>query len=77
MKGTWNLDPIYLGFDDPAFGQDMEQLRDVVGRMERFANELQDAAPAEALRTGIELQEQMYRLNLNRRTRFPPRRIRQ
>ena len=23
MNEVWNLDPIYRGFDDPAFGQDL------------------------------------------------------
>ena len=62
MKGTWNLDPIYLGFDDPAFSQEMEQLRDAVKRMEQFTQNLEVADPAEALRTGIELEEEIYAL---------------
>ena len=62
MKGTWNLDPIYLGFDDPAFLQDMEQLRNAVDRMEQFAQNLEGTDPAETLRTGIALEEEIYAL---------------
>ena len=59
MKGTWNLDPIYLGFDDPAFGQDMEALRSAVDRIGAFTQTLEDADPAEALCTGIALEEEI------------------
>ena len=38
MNGTWNLDPIYLGFDDPKFTEDMEHLRQNVAQMGEFAN---------------------------------------
>ena len=27
MNERWNLDPIYPGFDDPAFAADMEALK--------------------------------------------------
>jgi hypothetical protein len=27
VKEIWNLDPIYRGFEDPAFGADMEKLK--------------------------------------------------
>ena len=27
MKETWNLDPIYRGFEDPAFAADLEKLK--------------------------------------------------
>ncbi len=59
MKGTWNLDPIYLGFDDPAFGQDMEALRNAVDRIAAFTQTLADADPAEGLRKGIALEEEI------------------
>ena len=28
MNEVWNLDPIYKGFDDPAFAQDMQQCKE-------------------------------------------------
>ena len=59
MKGTWNLDPIYLGFDDPAFGKDMEALRDAVEQITVFAQSLETADPAEGLRKGIALEEEI------------------
>ena len=59
MKGTWNLDPIYLGFDDPAFEADMAALKDAVKRVGEFAANLENAEPAEGLRTGIALEEEI------------------
>ena len=37
MNSVWNLDPIYLGFDDPAFEADMERFRQAVEEFTRFA----------------------------------------
>ena len=59
MKGTWNLDPIYLGFDDPAFENDMAAMKDAVDRIVAFAPTLQNADPVEGLRTGIALEEEI------------------
>ena len=59
MKGTWNLDPIYLGFDDPAFSKDMEALRNAVEQITAFAQSLEAADPAEGLRKGIALEEEI------------------
>lgn len=33
MNSTWNLDPIYMGFDDPAFTSDLEALKKTVSDM--------------------------------------------
>ena len=33
MNGLWNLDPIYKGFDDPAFEADLEQLKQKVAEI--------------------------------------------
>ena len=32
MNGLWNLDPIYRGFDDPAFEGDLEKLKQKVAK---------------------------------------------
>ena len=62
MKGTWNLDPIYLGFDDPAFAADMAAMQEAVERISAFTATLDTVEPLEGLRTGIALQEQIYAL---------------
>ena len=59
MKGTWNLDPIYLGFDDPAFEADMATMKDAVQRIGEFTATLETVDPAEGLRTGIALEEEI------------------
>ena len=33
MNEVWNLDPIYKGFADPAFAEDMERLEKKVAEM--------------------------------------------
>lgn len=57
MKGTWNLDPLYKGFDDPAFAADMQAMQETVNKIVAFAATLETAEPIEALRTGIALEE--------------------
>ena len=37
MNEIWNLDPIYKGFDDPAFEADMAALRQCVTDYNAFA----------------------------------------
>ena len=36
MDGIWNLDPIYKGFDDPAFDGDMTALKEMVEKMKHI-----------------------------------------
>ena len=57
MKGTWNLNPIYRGFDDPAFAADLKELKEKVTEAAAFAAALPDAQPLEGLKAGIRLQE--------------------
>ncbi len=57
MNEVWNLDPIYKGFDDPAFEADLTALKAAVAEYAAFAAELATAEPAAALRKGIDLQE--------------------
>ena len=59
LKGTWNLDPIYLGFDDPAFANDMDAMRNAVQKIVEFAQHLEEGDPAQNLRTGIALEEEI------------------
>jgi len=57
MNEVWNLEPIYKGFDDPAFEADMAALKAEVEAIGSFAGELAGLEPIDGLRRGIELQE--------------------
>ena len=37
MRDTWDITPLYKGFDDPAFLEDVEHLRDKAEVMVAFA----------------------------------------
>ena len=58
MNEVWNLDPIYKGFDDPAFAADMQALSQKVKAMGEFAGKLQEGTAEENLRVGIRLEEE-------------------
>ena len=62
MNEVWNLDPIYKGFDDPAFEADLNALKATVAEYAAFSAELSAAEPAAALRKGIDLQETIQKL---------------
>ena len=62
MNDFWNLDPIYKGFDDPAFEAELEEVKGLVAEYAAFAAALADTDPAEGLRTGIALQEKITHL---------------
>ena len=59
MNEVWNLDPLYKGFDDPAFSRDMETLQNRCGQLTAFASGLETAEPLEGLRTGVKLLEEI------------------
>ena len=59
MNEFWNLDPIYKGFEDPAFESDMAALRQAVTEYNAFAASLADAAPLEGLKDGIAWEEKI------------------
>ncbi len=62
MNTTWNLDPIYTGFDDPAYEQDFAALQKLVEDFNAFAAELPQTPPAQGLHRGIELKEALTKL---------------
>ncbi len=62
MNEVWNLDPIYQGFDDPAFAADMAALGECVSGYNAFAAQLPGLAPIEGLRQGIAWEEKITRL---------------
>ncbi len=57
MNDVWDLNPIYRGFDDPAFEADLAELRRKVEELTAFSATLSDQEPLEGLRTGIALEE--------------------
>ena len=57
MNEVWNLDPLYKGFDDPAFARDMESLKEACKALTAFAENLDGMEPAQGLREGIDLLE--------------------
>ncbi len=57
MNEVWNLDPIYKGFDDPAFEADMAALKEKVNEIQAFAQKLPSMQPVEGLTEGVALQE--------------------
>ncbi len=59
MNEVWNLDPIYKGFDDPAFAGDMEALRTCVADYNSFATTLPTLSSIEGLRSGIAWEEKI------------------
>ena len=58
MNEVWNLDPIYKGFDDPAFAGDMERFGEKVAQMAALAGKLAQGDPLEGLRAWIRLEEE-------------------
>ena len=57
MNEVWNLDPIYKGFDDPAFEADLTSAKETIAQFAAHVQQLENADPKEALRQGIALQE--------------------
>ena len=59
MNEVWNLDPIYLGFQDPAFEGDLTGLKQAAADFAAFIPILSDIDPLEGLKTGIAHQEKL------------------
>ena len=57
MNEVWNLDPIYKGFDDPAYEQDVALTKAKIDAYAAFMSKLGEMDPAQALREGIALEE--------------------
>ena len=57
MNERWNLDPIYKGFDDPAFDADMQELKGLVEKISAFAENLPTTEPLAGLTEGVALEE--------------------
>ena len=59
MNDVWKLDNIYKDFSDPAFNQDLEKLKKLVADGNAYMAKLAEVEPAEGLRTGISILEQI------------------
>ena len=62
MNEVWNLDPIYTGFDDPAFEADLASAKEKLAAFTAFTATLAEADPAQALVTGITMEEELSEL---------------
>ena len=61
MNECWNLNPIYTGFDDPRFEEDLQTLRRTVRDLEELTQHLTGDSAA-LLKRGLTLQEQLQEL---------------
>ena len=63
MNDVWNLDPIYKGFDDPAFEADFAAASERISRFSSLTASLSNASAPDALREGIILLEEISALS--------------
>ena len=63
MNEVWNLDPIYKGFDDPAYEQDVALAKQTIDAYVAFMGKLTEMDPVQALREGIVLEETISKLS--------------
>ena len=70
MNDRWDLEPIYKGFEDPAFEEDLKKLGNLVEEMKTLSQGLKAAEPVEALVEGIRIQEELTDL-VGRLTAYP------
>ena len=59
MQYTWDITPLYKGFDDPVFLEDVEQLRIKADQLVAFAEKLDSIDPLEGLKGGTALLEEL------------------
>lgn len=59
MNEFWDLSPIYKGFDDPAFGEDLTALTALVEQYNAFAGSLAEAEPLAGLQQAMALNEKL------------------
>lgn len=63
IQETWDISPLYKGFDDPKFSTDVEQLRAKAAELTAFVETLEQTEPLEGLRRGTDLLEKLTLLN--------------
>ena len=59
MNEFWNLDPMYKGFDDPAFEADLTAAKQKMDALEELMSRLPTMEPIQGLQEGIAMQEQI------------------
>jgi len=59
MNEVWNLDRMYTGFDDPKYEADFTAFKNKIAEFVEFTKNLENTDPAEGLRTGIRLKEEL------------------
>ena len=59
MNEVWNLNPIYKGFDDPSFEEDLAALKENVAAFAEFTETLSETGALEGLRSGIRQEERI------------------
>ena len=59
MNEVWNLDPIYKGFDDPAFDADMAALKQCIADYNTFADALANCEALAGLKQGLAFEERI------------------
>ena len=62
MNEVWNLEPIYRGFEDPAFDADLKELKERITEFAKFTQGLAAAEPLTGLKEGIAIQERIQSL---------------
>ena len=62
MNDVWNLDSIYLGFDDPAFDRDLTELKETAAEFASWTKTLEGMEPLAGLKAGIDIQERLMTL---------------
>ena len=62
MNAEWNLERMYAGFDDPAYGKDFAELNKLAAAYNTFADNLKESDHLQGLREGIRIQEEFHGL---------------
>lgn len=57
MNSEWNLNPIYTGFDDPAYAADMQSLREQVDGFAALVGHLPELTALDGLKQGLTAME--------------------
>ena len=59
MNEFWNLDPMYKGFDDPAFEADLAAAKEKLDALEKLVGQLGAMEPIQGLLEGVKIQEEV------------------
>lgn len=62
MNTVWNLDPIYRGFEDPAYARDLSDFQNLTLALKEFSQSLETLDGIDGLRRGVALEEEASRL---------------